>query len=289
MNTISLKVYAKINLSMEILGRRPDGYHNIRSLMQSISLYDTISIARSDHLQLKCNDKALETADNLCILAYRALEKYLGTRLVGAEIYLDKKIPYLSGLGGGSADAAGVLTGLNTLLDLRLSATELLSIATEIGSDVPACLMGGLVVATGKGEQLEKLAPLEKPLELVVIKPPVDFSSKYMYELLDKSENFSDKNYTQLVLDSFTKDRPYLYNGFTVPCESAEYIDRAIAYLVDAGAAIASMTGAGSAVYGIFADKVSAISAVKKLRHTIGSDHYIAYCSSVDIGNEIIG
>lgn len=289
MQKISIKAYAKLNLSMEILARRADNFHEVRTLMQFVGLYDRIDIKISDKFCMKCSDKALQNDDNLCARAYFAICEYMAESIPCVEIYLEKNIPYLSGLGGGSADAAAVLVGLNTMLNLGLEKEELLKIAKSVGSDVPACVLGGLVLAEGRGEMVQRLAPLAKTLNFIIIKPKFNFSSKAMYKLLDERDMFSVENYTQRTLQSFDDmDGIYLYNGFVVPDYAKDCIDGLKAKIYASGAVASSMTGAGSAVFGIFKDAKAAEFACENLRKALGEEYFVTYCPSVDVGMEFL-
>lgn len=154
---LELEAHAKVNLTLEVLGRRDDGYHDIVSIMQTVGLHDTVTLSPADDITLVCDDVALAGDENLAVIAARRLRDHVDAGH-GAEIRLEKRIPVASGLGGGSSDAAAVLTGLNQLWDLDLDLPELEKIAVEIGSDVPFFLSGGTALVQGKGEHVVPLA-----------------------------------------------------------------------------------------------------------------------------------
>ena len=153
---IEIEAHAKVNLTLEVLGKRDDGFHDIVSIMQTIDLHDTVTLKAADGLTLACDDPGLDGDDNLAIIAARKLRDVAGVNL-GAEIHLEKRIPVASGLGGGSSDAAAALTGLNQLWGLDIDLAALEKIAVEIGSDVPYFLSGGTALVQGRGEHVVPL------------------------------------------------------------------------------------------------------------------------------------
>ena len=189
---------AKINLTLDVGARRPDGYHDIRSLMQTIALHDTLTLTRTPEVPgitlTVSGDEAEGVPANESNLVHRAavrLQKIAAARgLVpgdqsGLHVALTKRIPVQAGLGGGSSDAAAVLLGLNQLLGLGLSPARLAEVGAALGADVPFFLVGGLALAEGLGEQITPLPPLGPPWPLVVIKPPVGVSTAAAYAALD--------------------------------------------------------------------------------------------------------
>ncbi|MFW6035385.1 MAG: 4-(cytidine 5'-diphospho)-2-C-methyl-D-erythritol kinase [Halothermotrichaceae bacterium] len=177
---------AKINLALDIIGLRADGYHQLEMIMQSISLHDKIKIKKEkSNIKLKCSDP--ELPEDKSNLAYQAAELILnrGDIQEGVCIYIDKRIPVAAGLAGGSSDAAAVLTGINKLYKLNLDNDELYKLATEIGSDVPFCLEGGTALATGRGDQLKQLSDLKK-YYMIIVTPPVSVSTRYIYQQYDQ-------------------------------------------------------------------------------------------------------
>ena len=173
---LNLEAHAKINLTLEILGRRDDGYHEIASVIQTISLHDTVSMEQSESLEVECDISGLAVLDNLAYRAALLLRKQVETDL-GARIVIEKRIPVSAGLGGGSADAAAVLVGLNRLWELGLSLTELERVAAQLGSDIPFLLTGGAAMLTGRGERVRTLPPVELPW-FVLLCPDIDVENK---------------------------------------------------------------------------------------------------------------
>jgi len=173
---ISINAYAKINLSLEILGKRPDGYHEVVTVMQTVSLHDTLTLEAAPEISLECDRPDLGDESNLAIKAARLLRER-ASHPGGALIRLEKRIPVAAGLGGGSSDAAAALKGLNTLWGLRLSEDELRAIGAELGSDVPFFIHGGTAMAQGRGERIRPLPPIS--LEwFVILCPKIELPNK---------------------------------------------------------------------------------------------------------------
>lgn len=170
------RCYAKVNLTLEIIGRRDDGYHDIASLVHTISLADDLRIAESDALLSRVEGLAIEPSANLVSRAATLVQGSMGSA-PGAALTLVKRIPAAAGLGGGSSDAAAALVGLNRLWSAGLTLTDLASLAAQLGSDVPFFLRGGACVLSGRGDQLDALPPLRGQW-LILVMPPDDLSDK---------------------------------------------------------------------------------------------------------------
>ena len=173
---LTVKAHAKVNLTLEVLGKRADGYHQIVSVMQTIDLSDELTFATSDRITLRCDVPSLETDANLVIRAATLLKERTGYP-GGVDIHLKKNIPVASGLGGGSSDAAATLKALSHLWGLDLGLEELLPLAASIGSDVPFFLPGGTAIAEGRGEVIHELPPIPK-VHLVLLALPVEMPNK---------------------------------------------------------------------------------------------------------------
>ena len=262
-----IRSYAKINLYLDVLGRRPDGYHNIETIFQTIGLWDELSLADapSGQLTLTCSRPDLEVDDsNLVCRAAALLRRHTGCTQ-GAAIHLEKNIPIAAGLAGGSGNAAAALVGLNTLWDLGLSDVRLQELALELGSDVPYCLTGGLMAGTLRGEQL---APLHTPHPwwYVLVHPPLAVSTAqaYNHPLLEKNG--------EAVLDGRTKSfqraidalsagniAEAVFNRMERPVFTMHPVLAEIkAKLLDAGCLAAAMSGSGPTVFGVCTDEAQA-------------------------------
>ena len=182
---VTIDANAKINLTLDILGKRTDGYHEVAMVMQEISLADTLRLERAQagiHLRLDVPGLPADHRN----LAWRAARLIMETYSLndGVRIELQKRIPIAAGLAGGSADAAGVLRGMNELFGLGLSVEELCALGAQLGSDIPFCIMGGTMRATGRGEVLRRLPPLPECF-VVLAKPPISVSTAWAYQNYD--------------------------------------------------------------------------------------------------------
>lgn len=178
-----LPAYAKVNLTLDVLGRRPNGYHDIDSVMQTISLHDLISVERSDCRVFEVVGPAIE-GENLVLKAARELEAIAG-RALPFTIRLFKRIPLGAGLGGGSSDAAAFLQAANQLYDLRLTPRDLADVATQVGQDIPFFLLGGTARATGLGSTISPLPSVPSSWYFLVVCPPVQISTRTVYAAVD--------------------------------------------------------------------------------------------------------
>ena len=181
MNEIKLKSYAKINLCLDIVNKRDDGYHNIRTIMQSLDLFDQIEIQTSKKLEIESDHPGLPLDErNLAYKAAKAIFEKVGIK-EGAKIRITKNIPIAAGLAGGSSNAAAVLHGINILYGLNLTVAQLVHIGKNLGADVPFCVVGGTVLATGIGDRLNILPPI-KEYNILLVKPDVGVSTKEVYD-----------------------------------------------------------------------------------------------------------
>lgn len=260
-----LKANAKINLFLDVLGRRPDGYHDIVTVMHTIGLYDTIyikSVPRIIDVNMMNMPKELN-------LAYKAANLLKGERAdLGARIRIKKHIPIGSGMGGGSSDAARVLVGLNRLWHLNKTEDELLRIAAMVGSDVPFFIRGGMALAEGRGEILTPLMPVS--LNLLIIKPKASVSTKRIYSILDdmKYRHGDIKGFLDSYCSGEINDMVRFMDNVmeTAAFEVLPSLKNIKKDLADNGAVKAMMTGSGSAVFGIFHDWGVLISAYEALK-----------------------
>jgi 4-diphosphocytidyl-2-C-methyl-D-erythritol kinase len=182
---MKLKAYAKINFSLRVFEKRPDGFHNIESVMQSISLCDYLTL-QTDANGIDLTMDTLKLPADKRNLAAKAAELFFRKQKLnaGVKIHLQKNIPIAAGLAGGSADAAAVLLGLNQLFKIPFSDEELSKIGAEVGSDVPFCLVGGTCLVTGRGEKVAKLVPWHKTY-IILVNPDIHVSTKWAYETFD--------------------------------------------------------------------------------------------------------
>ncbi len=258
-STLTLPAFAKINLTLRVLAKRADRYHDLDTIFQTISLHDTIEMSPLDqpHIILSCNDRSLSLGkDNLVIRAARVLQDGRVPNR-GARIHLEKRIPVQAGLGGGSSDAAVTLIGLTRLWELSPTKEDLMAIAAQLGADVPFFLFGGTARGKGSGDQLEPLADAPEKF-LLIVKPNANVNTSDAYKALDE-RSLTTHNSKTILSTSVAKqvfdrvDSASLTNDFEVVAfDLSPEIHRAKAALVKAGANAALLAGSGSAVLGIF-------------------------------------
>jgi 4-diphosphocytidyl-2-C-methyl-D-erythritol kinase len=205
---------AKINLVLEVLGKRDDGYHEIRSLVQTISLCDVISLELADVISLECSEPSLQTSDNLVVQAAELLRKVSGCQR-GVEIKLEKRIPWAAGLGGGSSDGAATLLALNQLWELKLTTSDVVELAARLGSDITFFMHGGAALMEGRGENVMPLAA-SVPMWFVLLIPPlpkISNKTQQLYSRLD-DRHFTDGQFVDRAVKGWSKDKQIASNLF---------------------------------------------------------------------------
>ncbi len=271
MKTICLSANAKINLSLDVIAKRPDGYHDLATIMQAIDLADTIKINLKSSAQIEVTTDCAAFCDVKDNLAYRAAHRFNDYFNIKSGYHIDviKRIPLGAGLAGGSADAAAVLRGLATLHGLAVDDTALLDLAAKLGADVPFCLVGGTALAEGIGEHL---TPLANNLQyyLVLVKPPQAISTAQVFKSFDLMTDLVRPDNVALIKAlqagnlgaAIAQMGNVLENVTTKWLPQIEQIKSEL-YAVDAD--YAQMTGSGSTVFAIFADEDSAVRAKREL------------------------
>lgn len=266
--------YAKLNLSLDVLNKRPDGYHEMKMVMQTVSLRDrlTVETGTGRPLEMRSNLGFLPADEhNLAAAAALALCRETGTDPGGLSIRLDKSIPVCAGMAGGSADAAAVLRGLNELLGLGLSQTRLEKIGALVGSDVPYCVGGGTALAEGRGEVLTPLPPLPR-CHVVLCKPAFSVSTPELFRALDGCRIRRRPDTAGLTEALAAEDLPgvarRMYNVFehVLPQRRYQEICAIKNSLIQHGALGASMSGTGPTVFGLFDRQQAAEDAWSALR-----------------------
>lgn len=218
MKNIQIQCPAKINLTLEVVNKRDDGFHNIKSIMQTVNLFDTLDIrieTGEDSISLSGNSSEIPYNEkNLVYKAADLFYKETGIKNIRTEIYIDKKIPVAAGLAGGSTDAAGTIFGLNELFDNPLSREDLHRLCEILGSDLNVCLVGGTILATSRGEIIEQLKPLESKVTL--IKPKnLGISAKEAYTKYSQKLHKPQNNMTEKMIRAIDKNEDiskFLYN-----------------------------------------------------------------------------
>lgn len=261
MESIRLKARAKINLGLDVLRKREDGYHDVRMVMQTIGIYDRLIITKipEEDIRIKSNLFFLPVNENNLIYKAAKLLKDRCGFAGGVEIDLNKFIPVSAGLAGGSTDAASTLFGLNRLFDLGLSTKDLMELGVSIGADVPYCVMRGTALAEGIGEKLTALPPLPR-CWILIAKPPINVSTKLVYESLDMNGVDRHPDIDGLIdaikrqdINGVCSLMGNVLENVTVPLYPV--IESIKNDMMDNGAINAMMSGSGPTVFGIFPDE----------------------------------
>ena len=270
--SLELKALAKINLGLDVLGRRENGYHDVRMVMQTIYLYDKVTLNKTEEagIQLKTNLSYLPVDENN--IAYKAAKMLIEEFNIqeGVEIILDKHIPVAAGMAGGSSNAAAVLVGMNRLFGLGLSQQELKDRGVKLGADVPYCIMRGTVLAEGIGEILTPLAPMPKCF-ILVAKPGIGVSTKTVYEKLDAKEIENHPDIDGVIagleegnLKKIATSMGNVLENVTIP--DYPIIENIKNVMKEQRTLNAMMSGSGPTVFGIFDDKQLAKKAMNQLK-----------------------
>lgn len=266
---LTLRAYAKVNLVLEVLGRRADGYHEIASIMQTVGLYDVLTFEAAGEIQFSCSIPGLQAGDNLAWKAVHALREATG-ETAGADIVLKKEIPADAGLGGGSSDAAAALKGLNRLWGLGLAAENLAEIGSRIGSDVPFFIYGGTCLAQGRGEKITPLPDMPAAW-FVLLKPDVNVPVKKtaaLYAML-KPGHYSGSSLAVAAADLLKSGKTGAgkqYNTFDIVADEAYHgLQRYRDALAKAGAGDVHMAGSGPLLFSSFESREEAQAIQAKL------------------------
>ena len=272
MEKVIRKAYAKINLGLDVLRRRPDGYHEVKMIMQTVDIWDQLTFTRSTKPGITLQIAGAELPagrDNLICKAAELVMREMNLN-EGVEIELVKKIPIAAGMAGGSTDAAAVFHGLNELFDLEMSLEKMKELGVKIGADVPYCIMGGTALSEGIGEKLTKLPPPPECV-LVVAKPDINVSTKFVYENLHANrltEHPDIDGMLQAIKDgNLTGITQRLGNVLeTVTVMNYPVIEQIKTVMKEAGAENALMSGSGPTVFGIFTQERRAQEAERRIR-----------------------
>ncbi len=260
--------YAKINLTLEILGKRADGYHEVRSVMQTVGLADRLEVTAAEELSFTCSDPALATPDNLVYRAARLLQSECGVS-AGAALRLEKRIPAAAGLGGGSSDAAATIIALNRLWNLQLSLPDQERLAAKLGSDVPFFLTGGTALATGRGEKTTPLPPLP-PHWVVLVLLPCALSTAAVYQAVtpaDYTSGVATADTVAAAQHGTLSPQTRWHNALACPARAlASEITTAQNALIQAGAQHAHVSGSGPTVFTCCRDRHTAHTLADRLR-----------------------
>ena len=272
MEKMELRALGKINLGLDVLGRRENGYHDVRMVMQTVYLYDLITLKKKEEpgIELTTNLSFLPVNENN--LAYRAAKLLMDEFGLpgGLLIRLEKHIPVAAGMAGGSSNAAAVLYGMNRLFSLGLTEKELRERGVTLGADVPYCILRGTVLAEGIGEILTPLPPMPR-CQILLAKPPVNVSTRMVYEKLDACQIVNHPDIDGLIRGLQDQDLGKVASSMGNVLEEVtigEYpvIDEIKRIMRESGALNAMMSGSGPTVFGIYADRAKARAAAARIR-----------------------
>ncbi|MCK5861952.1 MAG: 4-(cytidine 5'-diphospho)-2-C-methyl-D-erythritol kinase, partial [Candidatus Hydrogenedentes bacterium] len=284
--------YAKVNLYLDVLGKRRDGYHTIETLFQTVSLFDELTFSEDAHISMTCSREDLDTgSSNLVCQAARLLKESTGYP-GGARIHLNKRIPIAAGLAGGSGNAAAVLLALNALWGLKLPLPRLVPLARKLGADVPYCLYGGTVMARLRGDSLTQLPPISG-IWFVLVHPPIAVSAGQVYSdpLLKHSNEISfagrtpafRKAIAALALGDL---KGTVFNRMEVPVfEENRSLEVIKSQLLELGCEAAAMSGSGPTIFGICRSQQQALQVVKGLKQQ-GVTEPTSIVSTISVGVE---
>ncbi len=267
---IIVRAYAKINLTLDITGKRPDGYHDLSSIMQSVSIADIVTLRQTDTgaVTLSCSDPRVPCDErNIAVKCARAFYNAAGIDCGGLDIHIEKNIPMQAGMGGGSADGAAVLNGLNKMYGKPLAQSELIELAAGIGADIPFCLIGGTAWAQGIGEKLTRLPDIPE-CSIVVVKPDIGISTAQAYSAVDNAKvKFTPSTNAALEnLGDITSLAKSLHNDFEQALEIPQLRALTDELSKYSGCLGACMSGSGSAVFAMFSDEAAAEKCAAALR-----------------------
>lgn len=277
---LSLKAYGKINLGLDVLRRREDGYHDVRMIMQTVGIFDRVDLVRTEQagIQVETNLYYLPTNENN--LVYKAAKLLMDEFQVkdGIQIHLQKFIPVAAGMAGGSSDAAAVLFGVNKMFGLGLGTEELMERGVKIGADVPYCILRGTALSEGIGEVLTKLPPVPQ-CQVLVAKPGINVSTKFVYENLHANELKPEEHPDIDAIIRAIENRDIfgiadnLGNVLeTVTIKEYPIIQEIKDAMLESGAIGSLMSGSGPTVFGLFTNPAAAQAAYENLRYGKQSD-----------------
>ncbi len=287
-NTYTYKAYAKVNLALDVVKKREDGYHDLKMIMQKISIYDTLTFtkANTSKINIICDTHISSLKDNLIYKAVKALFDIRNVQDVGIDIHLKKNIPMEAGLGGGSSDCATTLVAINEIFNLQFTNDDLIQIGKTLGADVPFCLFGNTMIAEGIGE---KLTPIKNhPIcYYVIAKPNVNVNTGSIFKALNINEIDKKSNFDNL-LNAFENENlnlisKNLYNDLEfVTIKKYPVIDDIKSLINKNGAINSLMSGSGSTVFGIFDNKDKASDCIEMLKNSNIDFQKIELCTPIN-------
>lgn len=268
---MKIKAYAKINISLDIVGKRTDGYHLLRMIMQSVDLYDEVTIEKQHgDIYITCNKPYVPTDERN--LAYKAAKLFMDTFNIksGVRIDIKKNIPVAAGMAGGSTDCAAVLKIMNKLFEVNVSDEKLMELGLKLGADVPYCITGGTALCEGVGEEITKLKSFKDKI-LVVVKPPFGVSTKGAYQGFDINRVRNHPNTEALIEAMKNDDLEFVSNNMKNLLENVTLRKHRVLISIkeelrSLGALGAMMSGSGPTVFAFFDDMLKAQMAFEKMK-----------------------
>lgn len=272
MDRVVTKAYAKINLGLDVIRKRPDGYHDVKMIMQTVDLYDVLSVSKKEEDTITISTQHADLPVNEDNLIYKAIKLMKDTYGMEGGVHVDlvKNIPIAAGMAGGSTDAAAAMRAMNELFEINRPLKELEQIAVKIGADVPYCIQGGTVLSEGIGELLTNL-PNAPQCILLIAKPDISVSTKYVYENLNLPQLTKHPDIDAMVLAIKNGDMQGMLEPMdnvlaTVTEEKYEIIGTIKKTMEKQGAIKAMMSGSGPTVFGIFETMVQAAGAYDSIK-----------------------
>jgi len=268
---MKLKAYGKINISLDVVGKREDGYHLLRMIMQTVDIYDELTFEPcGEGIQIACNKEGIPT-DNRN-LVYKAIELFKNTYGVqgGVKVHINKNIPMEAGMAGGSTDAAAALRAMRSLYNPQVSDEELMKLGVKIGADVPYCIIGGTALCEGIGEVITPLSPFRGKV-LLVVKPNFGVSTVGVYKSFDIKEVKDHPNTEELIKAMEKHDVSYVAKNMMnlleqVTIKNHKEIQEIKDFMLEEGSLGAMMTGSGPTVFGFFEHRATAETCYEKLK-----------------------
>lgn len=279
---LSAKAYAKINLYLDVLGKRSDGYHLLEMIMQSVDLYDLITVKENgtEKINVICENSDINSQDNIVYKAAKAFLEKINSN-IGLDIYVEKNIPIAAGTAGGSADAAATLKLLNEITDAKLSEKQLADIGVTLGADVPFCLLGGTAYAGGIGEELKTLNTPD--MYYVMLKNRTKRSTGEMYKQLDECKYIKEKDINELICAIENEDFSKLYDNIFNAFEYCWDFSEMSKPFIEFSPKKIFLSGSGPTVCAAFATEKAAVECYEKLKH-LG----VKFAKSKNVGVEIV-
>ena len=285
----TVKAYAKINLMLDILSTLPNGYHDLFMIMQSVGIYDRVTVSKTDSeaIEITCTKEGVPTDGRNIV--HKAATRFFadtGIKNTGIKIHIEKNIPQAAGLAGGSADGAATLVALNELFCTRLSQKELAQIGGKVGADIPFCIMGGTMAAQYTGTVLSFLPDIEIE-SIVIVKPKQDVSTGEAYAAFDSAERVRHLDTKGMLISAATQDKKGIYERVDNVFEQfIDVPDRVVIKSVMRrhGCECCCMSGSGPSVFGIFEKKENAEKCLEELKKSYDE---VYLCPAVGKGCEV--